>query len=108
MPAHCCIKVLLLDHNNKIRDEKKGKDRCNRGLRRRRKRHTHRLLDSRLLSAANTMPGYVVSDMDECMEMLRCDYFTRCFSSLRARVRRCMPSRRAVSEMLKSVSTRTS
>ena len=34
-------------------------------------------------------------------------YLTRCFSSLRARVRRCMPRRRAASEMLKSVSAST-
>jgi hypothetical protein len=35
-------------------------------------------------------------------------YFTRIFASFRAKVRRCIPRRRAVSEMLKSECTKTS
>ena len=35
-------------------------------------------------------------------------YLTRCFSSLRAKVRRCMPKRRAASEMLKSAAAMAS
>ena len=37
-----------------------------------------------------------------------CSYFTRIFASFRAKVRRCIPRRRAVSEMLKSECTKTS
>src|SRR5260363_4117 len=47
--------------------------------------------------------GAEAADYDQAR---RAAYFTGRFSSLRAKVRRCMPSRRAASEMLKSVSIR--
>ena len=94
-------------------------------------RRGYRVLHADSLESAQGLladhdPGYAVVDLklkgdssglacvqalhqhDDQMLIYSLPYLTRCFSSLRASVRRCIPKRRAVSEILNPVSARVS